>query len=72
MATDYSKLWKLLIDKKLSKTDFRELAGISTGTLAKLGKNEYVSTKVLDKICAALDCNVGDILEFMHNKEMEK
>ncbi len=66
MAADYSKLWKLLIDKKLNKTNLRELASISTGTLAKLGKNEYVSTEVLDKICTALDCEVGDILEFVH------
>jgi DNA (cytosine-5)-methyltransferase 1 len=72
VAADYSKLWKLLIDKKLSKTNFRELAGISTGTLAKLGKNEYVSTEVLDKICAALNCKVGDILEFIHGKESEE
>lgn len=65
MAANYSKLWKLLIDRNLNKTTLRELAGISTGTLAKLGKNEYVSTEVLEKICTALDCEVGEILEFI-------
>ena len=64
MAANYSRLWKLLIDKKLNKTELREKAGISTGTLAKLGKNEYVSTEVLEKICNALDCGVGDVIEF--------
>lgn len=68
MAANYSRLWKLLIDRKLNKTSLRELAGISTGTLAKLGKNEYVSTEVLDKICTALDCEVGEILEFVREK----
>jgi len=69
MAANYSRLWKLLIDRKLNKTNLRELAGISTGTLAKLGKNEYVSTEVLDKICTALDCEVGEILEFVREKK---
>ena len=68
MAANYSRLWKLLIDRKLNKTNLRELAGISTGTLAKLGKNEYVSTEVLDKICTALDCEVVEILEFVREK----
>lgn len=64
MAANYAKLWKLLIDKNINKTALRELSGISTGTLAKLGKNEYVSTEVLEKICIALDCEVGDVIEF--------
>lgn len=68
MAANYSRLWKLLIDRNLNKTSLRELAGINTGTLAKLGKNEYVSTEVLDKICTALDCEVGEILEFVREK----
>ena len=65
MAADYSKLWKLLIDRKINKTNLREMAGISTGTLAKLGKNDYVSAEVLEKICIALNCEVGDIIEFI-------
>ena len=67
MDANYKKLWKLLIDRNLNKTALRELSGISTGTLAKLGKNDYVSTEVLDKICVALNCEVGDILEFVHD-----
>jgi len=66
MAADYSKLWKLLIDRKLNKTNLREMAGISTGTLAKLGKNDYVSAEILEKICIALNCEVGDIIEFIN------
>ena len=66
MAADYSKLWKLLIDRKINKTNLREMDGISTGTLAKLGKNDYVSAEVLEKICVALNCEVGDIIEFVN------
>lgn len=69
MAANYSKLWKLLIDKGMKRTDLREKSGISTGTLAKLGKNEYVSTEVLDKICVALQCNIADVIEFEHINE---
>lgn len=65
MAADYSKLWKLLIDQKINKTQLREMSGISTGTLAKLGRNEYVSTDVLEKICFALDCDISEIIEFV-------
>ena len=65
MAANYAKLWKLLIDKNINKTTLREISGISTGTLAKLGKNDYVSTGVLEKICRALQCNVGDVIEFI-------
>ena len=65
MAANYAKLWKLLIDKHINKTNLRELSGISTGTLAKLGKNEYVSAEVLEKICVALKCQIGDIIEFV-------
>lgn len=71
MAANYAKLWKLLIDKNLNKTTLRELSGISTGTLAKLGRNEYVSTEVLDKICSALKCEIGEILEFVPNTPNE-
>lgn len=64
MAANYARLWKLLIDRNINKTTLRELSGISTGTLAKLGKNEYVSTEVLDKICTALDCEVDEVIDF--------
>lgn len=63
----YNKLWKLLIDKGLTKTQFRELVGISTATLAKLSKNETVTTDTLDNICKKLQCDISDISEY---KEM--
>lgn len=63
MAVSYNKLWKLLLDKEMSKTEMRLKAGISTKTLAKLGKNENVNTEVLVKICKAMECNVADIMD---------
>lgn len=69
MAANYAKLWKLLIDKNINKTTLREMSGISTGTLAKLGKNDYVSTEVLEKVCRALQCDIGDIIELVDNEE---
>lgn len=54
MAVSYTKLWKLLLDKKMKRTDLKGMAGISSSTLAKLGKDEYVSLESLDKICQAL------------------
>ena len=65
MAVSYKKLWILLIEKNMKKTDLRIQSGISTGALAKLGKNENVNTEVLAKICKALDCKIEDIMEFV-------
>lgn len=64
MAISYKKLWKRLIDLDLKKYQLREMAHISSNTMAKLGKNEAVSTDVLSKICACLECDVGDICEY--------
>lgn len=63
MTTCYNKLWKLLIDKGLKKTDLLALCGMSSASLAKLSKNENVTTDVLVRICEALSCNVDDIME---------
>jgi len=63
MRTSYKKLWKLLIDRDMLKKDLREAAGISTASMAKLGKGENVTTDVLVKICKALDCDISDIVE---------
>ncbi len=60
---NYNKLWKLLIDKNLRKKDLREMAGLSTNVIAKMGKGGDVSTQVLCKICKALDCKIEDIVE---------
>ena len=65
MAVSYRKLWKLLIDKDLKKTDLREMSGISTNALAEMGKNERVGTDVIDRVCIALNCDVGDVMEIL-------
>lgn len=71
MAVSYTKLWKLLLDKKMKRTDLKTVSGISSSTLAKLGKDEYISLESIDKICCALDCNVGDILDVVKVREMK-
>lgn len=63
MAVSYKKLWKLLIDKDMSKTELRKASGITTTALAKLGRNENVNTEILVKICKVLECDIGDIVE---------
>lgn len=63
MAVSYDKLWKLLIDKKMTKTTLRIEADMSSSTLAKMSKNEAVSMDVMLRICKVLDCNVGDIMD---------
>jgi len=65
MAAQYTKLWKMLIDKKMKRTDLIASAGISANILAKLGKDEFVSMESLEKICKSLDCNIGDIVDFV-------
>lgn len=69
MAISYNKLWKLLIDKKMTKTELRIAADISTTTLAKLGKNETVSMDVMLRICKVLQCNIGDIMDATEEDE---
>lgn len=68
MAFDYSKLWKLLEEKRMYKEDLRLDTGMSSATLAKLGKNENVSLEVLGRICAILGCDVGDIVSYVEEK----
>ena len=68
MDVSYNKLFKLLIDKSMKKTDLRYATGISPNTLTKLSNNEYVSMEVLVKICRVLDCDFGDIIEIVQNK----
>ena len=63
MKVSYNKLWKLLIDRKMKRVEMREAADISSFTLAKLGKDECVSMRVLVRICEALHCNIGDIVD---------
>ena len=63
MTVSYKKLWKLLIDKDIKKKDLSSMAGISPATITKMGKNRHITTEVLLKICTALECNIGDIME---------
>lgn len=65
MAISYNKLWKLLVDKKMSKADLRRATGIAPNTMTKLRRDEEVSLTVLNKICMVLDVNIGDIMEFL-------
>ena len=70
MYLDYSKLWKLLIDKGMSKTDLMELTGISSRVLAKLSKNEIVTTDTIARICTALECDVSEIMECVSERNL--
>ena len=68
MAFSYDKLWKLLIDKKMTKENFRLLIKASPTTIAAMGKGEGISPKVLERICMAFDCQPGDIMEYVPNQ----
>lgn len=68
MTISYDKLWKLMIDKKINKTQLSEKAGITTNAMAKLGKNETVQVEILVKICDVLKCDVSDIMEISSEK----
>ena len=72
MAIRYNKLWKKLIDENMMKVDLRDQAGITTNALAKLGKNEHVSTLVLEKVCKVLHCEIQDIMEFVPDEERKE
>ena len=68
MPVSYDKLWKILIDKRMNRTELKDMAGISFNVLAKMGRNEYISMDSLEKICCALDCNIGDIIDIKADK----
>ena len=69
MAVSYKKLWKMLIDKDMKKKDLCAKAGISTASVTKMGKGGHVTTEVLAKICAAMECTMDDIMEIVPEKE---
>lgn len=69
MPVSYKRLWVLAAEKGLKKMELRKLSGISTNALAKLGKNEHVSTEVLEKLCLSLDCKIEDIVQVVKEKE---
>ena len=68
MSISYKKLWKLLIDRDMRKKDLQKLAGISSASITKLGKNENVNTEIIEKICIALRCDVCDIMEMVDER----
>ncbi len=68
MAISYNKLWKLLVDKKMSKADLRKAAGIAPNTMTRLRRDEEVTLSVLNRICIVLDVNIGDVMEFTNDK----
>ena len=70
MKMSYNRLWKLLIDKGMKKSDLRKVANVSSSSLAKLGKGENVTTDVILKICIALDCRVEDIMEIVKDETL--
>ena len=72
MPISYDKLWKMLIDKKMNKTDLKEQAGISFNVLARMGKDESISMESVEKICCTLACDVGDILEIIETNEIKE
>lgn len=68
MSISYDKLWKLLIDKKMNRTDLKNAAGISFNVLAKMGKGEAVSMESMLKVCKALNCDIADVMEVFNNE----
>lgn len=70
MTINYDRLWKLMIDKKINKTQLCEKAGITTNAMAKLGRNETVQVEILAKICNVLKCSIDDILEIKKEEEI--
>ena len=72
MRISYNKLWKMLIDKGMKKSDLREKSGISSASLAKLGKGENITTDVLLRICEVMDCRIEDLLETIRESPTQR
>lgn len=72
MPVSYDKLWKMLIDKKMNRTELKDAAGISFNVLAKMGRSEFVSMESLYKICHVLNCDISDAMSFVYNEESEE
>jgi len=71
MEVSYNKLWKLLVDKKMSKADLRKKADIAPNTMTKLRRDEAVNLAILGRICKTLECDIGDIMEFIEENKSE-
>ena len=72
MKVSYNRLWKLMIDKKINKSELRKNVKISSSTMAKMTNEEMVAMSILEKICAELECNIGDIMEFTELEEVKR
>ena len=72
MAVSYNNLWKLMIDKKINKSELCKTVKISSSTMAKMSNEEMVAMPILEKICAELECNIGDIMEFTELETVRK
>ena len=72
MAISYNRLWKLLIGKNMTKTDLKNITGMNSVTLANMGKDRYVSLRIIDKICDELDCDVNDVMSILQMKILIK
>jgi DNA-binding Xre family transcriptional regulator len=66
MSVSYKKVWKLIIDMDISKAQLRKESGVAASTFSKMNKNEYVSLKVIERICNVLKCDIGDVVEIEH------
>ena len=72
MAVSYNKLWKMLVDKQMSTAALRKASGVSPNTMTKLRRDEPVMLNVLDKICVTLNCNYGDIMDYVPEEGVKK
>lgn len=72
MSISYNKMWKLLVDKKMSKADLRKAAEIAPNTMTKLRRDEAVNLAILCRVCQVLDCDFGDIMEYIKEEKVEK
>ena len=71
MSMCYKKLWKLLIDRDMTRADLRKVTGISPATIAKMSKGEPVGTSILERICESMQCNIGDIADYVPNAKVK-
>ena len=69
MGFSYNKLWKLLIDNDMNRTDLKEVISTTPSTMSRLSKNEHVSMDILGRICEHFNCDIGDIVEYIHQEQ---
>lgn len=72
MGISYKKLWVKMAEMEMKRTDLKDYANISSNTLAKMGKNEYISLEVIERICRKFNCNIGDIVEINYDEKIDE